>query len=486
MTAIETHALPGLDELPLCVDLDGTLVYGDMLAEGMLSLSADPGLALAIARLPFTGRAAFKAHVGSRHEFDPAYLPYNEPLLDYLRAQKALGRYLVLATAAHERVANAIAAHLGLFDEVIASDSTRNLKGRAKGAALCARFGEHGFAYAGNDASDLAVWKVAGAAIPVNASARVARRAADLGLVETVMPGSGAPAALTLLKAMRPHQWVKNLLVFVPIFTAHAMGELHAWVAALLLFAAFCATTSGIYLVNDATDIAADRRHPRKRKRPFASGALPVPVGMAASPTLLTAGAGLAVASGAPWVILGYAAMSISYSVKLKEQPLVDVFMLAGLYTIRLFGGGVVTGHELSLWLLGFSAFLFLGLAILKRVAELMSVSKENRGQSAARRGYGVSDLPMLQMMGCGSSFASAVVLALFVQSDATASHYASPVLLWAAVPLLLFWQCRLWLSTARGYMLDDPIVYSAKDWVSWLAGGAVMALLLAAYSIKI
>jgi 4-hydroxybenzoate polyprenyltransferase len=282
---------------------------------------------------------------------------------------------------------------------------------------------------------------------------------------------------------MRPHQWVKNLLVFVPIFTAHAIADASAWISASLTFAAFCATASAIYLANDATDLAADRKHSRKRLRPFASGALPLTTGLGAAALLAVAGLALGLASGTLAVIAVYAALSTAYSLKLKEMPLIDVFLLGGLYTIRIFGGGVATGHALSLWLLAFSGFLFLGLALLKRVAELGPAKPASAGQ-VARRGYMPADLPILQMLGCSASFASSLVLALFVQREATAAQYASPGLLWGIVPVMLFWQCRLWLSTARGYMHDDPIIYSARDWVSWLVGGALMLLLLLAYSL--
>jgi len=486
MTLAESKTTPifTTSALPLCVDLDGTLTYSDTLLEGIASHPRDARLVDAITTLFLRGRAAFKQRISANAPFDPALLPYNQALLDYLVKEKSEGRHLVLATAANHTIANAVANHIGLFDEVVASDEIHNLKGRAKAAALCARFGRHGFAYAGNDKSDLSVWAASGSALLVNVAPAVARRARKLVPVETAIAGHPAPLS-ALLRAMRPHQWVKNFLVFIPIFTAHAVSDLSAWYSAALVFAAFCATASSIYLFNDATDLAADRRHPRKRLRPFASGALPLSTGLLAAGLLAVLGLSLAAASGTLLVILTYAAMSSAYSLSLKEQPLVDVFMLGALYTIRMFGGGVATGHELSLWLLAFSGFLFLGLALLKRVAELAS-TRRVEGQLVARRGYSNADMPILQTFGCCASFASSLVLALFVQREATAAQYASPGLLWGIVPLMLFWQCRLWLSTTRGYMHDDPIIYSARDWVSWIVGAAVMLILLLAYSITV
>ena len=470
--------------LPLCVDLDGTLARSDTLVEGVVTLGSSGGIVSALLAFAAGGRAALKQRVAELANFEAETLPYNEDLIAYLKEQKAAGRRLVLATAAARRTAEAVAAHLGLFDEVIASDEKRNLRGRAKAEALCARFGEGGFAYAGNDRTDLHVWRVAGGAVLVSASARLARRIASLVPIETTMPSTPWSAATSLLRAMRPYQWVKNLLVFVPILTAHALTEGHASIRAGIMFAALCTTASAIYLVNDATDLPADRRHPRKRARPFASGALPLSNGLLASALLFGCGLGLSAECGGLWVIVAYAVMSLAYSLKVKEMPLADVFTLAALYTMRVFAGGVVTGHDLSLWLLGFSGFLFLGLAILKRVAELEAQRKA--GGRVSRRGYSTKDLPVLLIFGCAASFASSLVLALFVQREVTAAQYASPLLLWAMVPIMLFWQCRLWLSTARGYMHDDPIVYSARDWVSWLAGGLVVGLLVAAHSVRI
>ncbi len=486
MTLAEPKTAPFLATraLPLCVDLDGTLTYSDTLLEGIVSHPRDGRLARAILTLCLRGRAAFKHCIAAGAPFDAALLPYNQPLLDYLAKERDDGRYLVLATAANRAIAESVVNHLGLFDEVVASDETRNLKGPVKARALSARFGKHGFAYAGNDKCDLPVWEASGSALLVNVSTGVEKRARGLVPVEAAFAEYSSPSR-ALLRAMRPHQWVKNLLVFIPIFTAHAVSDLAAWYNALLMFAAFCATASSIYLFNDATDLAADRHHPRKRLRPFASGALPLGMGLSAACLLAIAGIGFAGASGTVPVILTYAVISTTYSLSLKEQPLVDVFMLAALYTIRLFGGGVSTGHELSLWLLAFSGFLFLGLALLKRVAELSS-TRRSQDQLVVRRGYASSDMQVLQTFGCCASFASSLVLALFVQREATATQYASPGLLWGIVPLMLFWQCRLWLSTTRGYMHDDPIVYSARDWVSWIVAGSVLFILLLAYSIAL
>ena len=486
MTLVEqdrrTQASPVSDR-PICVDLDGTLIYSDTLAEGVV-LSGVWRLMRALLKLPIRGRAGFKHEIAGQNKLDASLLPYNAQLIDYLSLQKDQGRMLVLATAANQTIAEAVSKHLGFFDEVIASDETHNLKGPAKAKALCARFGEKGFVYAGNDASDLPVWEASSAAIIVNASSNTARRASRLGPIEATFPGHPA-AGTALLRAMRPRQWIKNSLVFVPILTAHAIRDIASWEKGLLAFVAFCATASAIYLVNDAVDLTADRRHSRKRTRPFASGALSLSTGLMTACLLAAMGATFALACGILPIIVAYAVMSVGYSLRLKELPLVDVFLLAALYTIRIYAGGAATGYELSLWLLGFSGFLFLGLAFLKRVIELSMPSRTDT-HLISRRDYMAADIPILRTFGCASSFASGVVLALFVQREAAAQQYASPGLLWGIVPVMVFWQCRLWLSASRNYMHDDPIVYSVHDWVSWVAAITVLLLLALARIVTI
>jgi 4-hydroxybenzoate polyprenyltransferase len=476
------HAAPAATLLPLCVDLDGTLVRSDTLLEDIFSLPLNVRLLWCFAGL-FSGRAVFKKRVAQTSALQASLLPYNAKLLAYLREQKAAGRSLILATAADSITARKVAEHLELFDEVIASDGEENIKGHAKARVLSKRFGEKGFAYAGNSSSDLPVWCAAGSAVIVNAPRRVAASARDSAIVEAEI--AERPALLpAILRAMRPHQWVKNVLVFVPIVTAHAMRDLATWSHAAFAFLAFSATASGIYLLNDISDLSADRTHPRKSARPFASGEIPLHLGVLIAVVLLGAGTALAILGNVLDIVLIYALMSVAYTARLKTMPLVDVFMLAGLYTIRLFGGGRASGWPVSFWLLAFSNFLFLGLALVKRVAELKAIGPQ--GFNLARRGYRLEDIPILQMFGCGSALAASLVLALFIESEATVGvrRYATPGVLWGLVPLILFWQFRLWLATTRGNMHDDPIVYAAGDWVTWLVCAASLAVLLAAKSL--
>jgi 4-hydroxybenzoate polyprenyltransferase/phosphoserine phosphatase len=468
-------------DAPICVDLDGTLVRSDTLVEGVLVLGPGLGLIAALRRLHGGGRAAFKAFVAAEADLDAALLPYNLRLLDWLRARKLAGHRLILVTAADIRTARAVADHLGIFDDIIASDGVRNNKAAAKAAILVERFGRGGFIYVGDHRSDLPVWQASGGGVTVNARPGIVAAARKLVPLEAEIDDR-VPLAGSVLRALRPYQWVKNALVFVPIFTAHTIGQTAEWLGALAMFVAFCAAASGIYLLNDLVDLAADRRHPRKRARPLASGDLPAGLAVALSAILLVIGFGIAALNGVAAIILLYAVVSLAYSFQLKHMPLIDVFALAFLYTIRLFGGGAATGHALSLWLLAFSSFIFLSLALVKRVEELSELGRK-AGSTTLRRGYYASDANILQLFGCCASFASCIVLALFVQNESMSDRYAWPALLWGIVPLMLFWQCRLWLSTARGYMHDDPIIYAARDWVSWLVAILAFAILTEAGS---
>jgi len=466
--------------LPLCVDLDGTLLRTDTLEEAAAAVVLrDWRAAIALPAWLLSGKARLKEELGRRWEFDPALLPARTEFVEWLAAERRDGRRLILATAADRAIAEKVAAHFGLFDEVIASHDGRNLRGPAKAEALVERFGPRGFAYAGNDRTDLSVWQHAGEAIVVGGGERLQREAAAVAPVVATFPAGTLPWA-GLLRGLRPHQWVKNLLCFVPLLASGSLDDLRGWALSALIAIAFSCVASAIYLVNDLGDLAADRAHPRKRRRPLASGALSIPHALAAAAGLAVAGLAIGHAAGGLALLLLYAAASLAYSTWLKERPLVDVFLLAVLYCLRIAAGGEASAHPISLWLLGFASFLFLSLALVKRTSELLDV--QARGLEAApKRGYLTRDLPVLVCFGVAASFAAAIILSLYLQSKAAMAIYDRTAALWAGVPLMLFWQARLWLATWRGYMHDDPIVYSARDWVSWLVAAAgFIALLIA------
>ncbi len=481
--AAARHATPPEIGRPLVVDLDGSLVRTDTLLECVLALVKRPLLLWRALVAWRHGRPRLKQALAAAADLDPAALPYNPQLVSYLREQQAAGRMLVLATGADRRIAESVAQHLDLFNLVLASDGRTNLTGPAKLAAIRDNLGDVPFSYVGNSRTDLAIWRGAASGICINARPGVARAAARATAIERPFE-SGTAWLLPLLRAMRPHQWAKNLLVFVPLVAARAIGDVAGWGEALVMFAAFCCTASGIYLANDLVDLAADRQHPNKCRRPFASGALALHIGLIAAPALVLAGLALSLPVGGLPLLLAYAACSCAYSLWLKSQALVDVFILAALYGMRLLAGGIATGYHVSLWLLAFSSFVFLSLAMVKRVAELRTLPPGD-GRNAAGRGYRAEDLPMIQLMGVASSFVASLVLALYVQNELAAPLDREATLAWIVVPLVLFWECRMWLATSRGKMNDDPIVFAARDWVSWMIAICCVAVLLLDHLVK-
>jgi 4-hydroxybenzoate polyprenyltransferase len=477
----QAHYATSTSTVPLVVDLDGTLTPTDTLVESALLLARQSPLTLV--KLPFwllRGRESMKSEIARRVTINPDELPYREDLLDYLRQERSKGRELVLATAAHRSIAEGVAGHLGLFDRVLATDETRNLKGANKLAAIREEVGTE-FAYAGDSAADLPVWEGAQAAVLVGASNAVARTVRARHPVEREF-AQPAPGLAVWRKALRMHQWAKNLLLFVPLLTAFSFlpGDLARMALAFLCFSLAASAT---YIANDLWDLGNDRKHPRKRLRPFASGALPITAGVAAAVLLLGTSFALAflVKPAFAAMLLAYVVLTTAYSWSLKERVLVDVLVLSLLYTMRIVTGSVAVGIHTSSWLLAFSLFLFLSLALVKRCSELQLL--QARGQASAHgRDYRVADLVVLWPMGLASALCAVVVLGLFINAPETQERYASPALLWGLVALMIYWLGRLWIKTARGEMDDDPVLYALKDRGSRYVVVAMVGVALCAY----
>lgn len=468
--------------VPLCIDLDGTLCRSDTLVEALLAvLKHQPWVALLLPLWLLSGRAAFKQKIAERAALNPGDLPWRDDLLQDLQQERQRGRSIYLVTGADQRVARACADHHpGLFDGVIASDGRTNLTGSRKRAALVERFGERGFDYAGDATVDLKVWASARAAWVAGPNTALRAKAATLTAVEQDYPQANG-GAKAWIKALRAHQWVKNVLIFVPILLAQKLDAATLF-DAVLAFIAFSLCASSVYLLNDLLDLAADRAHPRKCLRPFAAARLPLISGVVLAPALLLAA--FLVAAFTRWefvlVLAAYYVLTLAYSLYLKRMPLIDVLMLAGLYTIRIIAGVAATGVVLSFWLLAFSVFLFLSLGIVKRYAE-MDMVKASAGEKAAGRGYHIDDLPLLGNLGTAAGYGAVVVLALYVNSPESQMVYAHPRRLWLLAPLVLYWVSRVWLKTHRGEMHDDPIVFALKDRASRLVGVIGLAVVLSA-----
>jgi 4-hydroxybenzoate polyprenyltransferase len=482
----ETVAAPGAagtdERVPLCVDLDGTLVRTDLLVEALfVLLKRNPLYLLLLPVWLLGGKAVFKQQVYRRAELNVAVLPYNQRLLAFLRQEHRAGRAIVLATAADRRVAERVAEHLGVFSEVLASDGRVNLSGPRKRDALIERFGPAGFDYAANAAADLPVWVECRRAIVVNAPRRVAEKARRTADVAAVMDDRPNPAR-ALLRAVRPHQWAKNVLVFVPLLTSHQLTDPGLLLAAACAFLAFGFCASSVYLLNDLLDLESDRQHATKRNRPFAAGDLSLESGVVLCGVLLAAGVGFSLLL--PWVFLVvlalYYVLTIAYSFYLKEKLLLDVHCLGALYTIRVLAGSAATGVAPSQWLLAFCLFLFLSLALVKRVSEVQHLLRENL-ESAKGRSYRATDLQALASLGTGSGFICVLILALYIQSPQVTALYKTPPVLWVLCPLFTYWMSRVWMIAYRGKMNQDPVVFALKDKVSYLVGLCAAAVMIVA-----
>jgi len=467
--------------LPLYVDLDGTLVHTDVAQELLVAALARPGNWRPIlAAWHRHGVSGIKHAVWNRDGFHPALLPYDDTVLDYLRSARAQGRRIVLATAADRQAAEAIAVHLGLFDAVLASEPGHNLKGAAKLAAI--RGDSAGpFEYLGDGAADIPIWRAAQKAgfVRPDAAARAEMQAAGPRLSLTTDPAP--PVWRGLWAAMRPHQWAKNVLVFLPLFFAHLYTEPGALLLAGLAFAAMSLMASGVYLINDLLDIPADRRHVRKRLRPFAAGLLRPAQGVGAALALLVAALALGFgAVGLPFglVLLLYLGLTTAYSLALKRFSTIDVIVLSLLYTVRILAGAAAGGIILSPWLLSFSLFFFVSLAYMKRFIELDAVTEDAK---LPHRNYWGAELASIQIFGIANAAVSLLTLAQYINSPTARETYGGRDILWLAVPLMMFWIYRSWMWAIRGKVGDDPVVFALTDRISQITLTAVLAVFFAA-----
>jgi len=469
--------------IPLCVDLDGTLIATDSLWEGLaVLLLKKPWLIFAAMRWALEGRQVLKREVAARCGRTAAEWPYRSEVVARIEAEKADGRKIWLVTGADGLTAEAVAAHLGLFDRVLHSSDETNLTSRRKRELLVDLLGEGGFDYVGNSRDDIDVFDAARAALIV-APDRAARAWGEASEAE-ILPLRKV-SRLAPLKSIRVHQWLKNVLIAVPLVLNHEFTNLSMFLSAAMAFFSFSFFASAVYVVNDIVDLGNDRRHPRKRFRPLASGDVGIPSAALTAVVLLAAS--LLLASLLPsdyWLVLGiYGLVTTFYTFVLKRKLLVDVFTLAGLYTIRIIAGAAATGASLSFWLLAFSIFFFLSLALVKRYVELADMVDDENVKSFGR-GYMKAEKDMVGQAGIASAFSSAMVLALYVDSTQVTSMYSHPWLLWPLCPLILYMLLRIWILANRSQMHEDPVVFIMRDWRSQLVTvvGAMLVVLAAVY----
>lgn len=468
----------------LCVDLDGTLVQTDTLVETLFLFSR-----LYPFRIPLLlvwllrGRSYLKTKLSEAVLPSVETLPYNTELLSYLRQRKNAGVKLVLATGADSLIASRVAAHLALFDEVWSSDGSRNLVGARKAQLLAGQY--PAFEYIGNSRTDLPVWLLSRGAILVSSSTRLLRILQRHSIPTTSMPAARPARISAWLRVLRVHQWVKNLLVFFPLLTSHRLTDWHALTLAGIGFLALSLAASGTYLINDLFDLQADRSHPGKCRRPFASGELNPAMGLFATVPLFLAA--FAAASALPPVarllLAAYIVLTLSYSLWFKRFLVIDVLLLVCFYLLRIFLGGVATGISISVWLLAFSMFFFLALALVKRLTELRALKRALSGAwDISARGYQVSDVQLLGSLAASSAYLSVVLFALYINSPEVHLLYRQPQFLWPLCLVIIYWLSRMILIANRGQLHDDPIVFATRDRASWITGVAVLAVLYAAH----
>jgi len=458
------------DQLPvLVVDLDGTLLRTDLLHETFWSaFSRDWLTPIKAARALWSGKPSLKSYLYTVATVDITSLPYNDTVINYILSHRERGGHTALVTASNHKLATQVGDHLDLFDETHGSDEKDNLKGQRKADFLSQHFSDQGYIYLGDAKADLPVWQSATKAVTLDVQGALKKT------VEQINPNTEHLSSNTAtrddyLKVIRPHQWLKNLLVFLPMLAAHQL-ELPTLVNSVLAFLAFSFVASSVYIVNDLLDLNADRAHPRKRTRAFAAGNIPLQHGAFMAGGLLAVGFAIAY-----WLLpsflvglLIYYALTSAYSLDLKRRSVIDICTLAGLYTLRIIGGGIATGIELSFWLLAFSIFIFLSLAAVKRQAELIDL--KTRGfLNIKGRGYGVDDLPLITMIALCSGLTSVLIIALYVNAPQVSALYPTTAPLWGVCCVLLYWLLRVIFKTHRGEMHDDPILFAIKDRTSRL-----------------
>jgi len=465
----------------LVADLDGTVLRSDILYETFWDVfGRDWRCTFRSLAALFKGKAALKRYLSDASELDVHNLPYDDRVVEYVEAWRKKGGRTALVTASDENIAKTISDHLGVFDEVHGSNGINNLKGRAKANFLNKRFSVNGYWYIGDSTADIPVWADAEHSITVNASERLRSKAESLDVnAEHLLTTSNS--VKPYLKTLRPHQWLKNILIFLPVLASQqfTLGTLSS---AFIAFCAFCLVASSVYVLNDLIDLKTDRLHARKHLRPFASGDVPIAHGGLLAGGLLLAGVLVSISLGPAFfatLVLYYIA-TIAYSLGLKRHLVIDICVLAGLYTVRIIAGGAAAGIPISMWLLAFSIFFFFSLAAIKRQAELVDMAQHTE-PTLSGRDYRVEDLPLVAAIVIGSGYVSVLVMALYLNSSAVAELYSLPAALWGICLVLLYWITRMAMVTHRGLMHDDPLVYASTDSVSQICFILITVCVMAA-----
>ncbi len=464
----------------LVVDLDFSLLATDVTYESIIhALGHKPQT---LFRMPFwlaKGKVAFKNALVQVSKLNTDSLPLNQEVVEYVRSEHERGRYCILATASLRCLAQPIADRLGMFDAVIATETGANLGGQNKVEAIRHLIGDREFDYIGDRSADIPIWKSASSALAVNPKRGLAK---SLGRPFDRVFITQGDVFRQVIRSMRVHQWLKNLLLFLPLVLAHEVFQVDKLLDCVLAFLAFSFCASSVYILNDIVDLEADRFHPRKRKRPLASGALPVHKGVMFVPILFGLSTVLALSLSIKFFValLLYVCLTSAYSFYLKRVAIVDVLMLAGLYAYRVLCGAIAVSVGISAWMLAFSMFIFLSLAFVKRYSELLVLQSSDEN-AVKGRGYRVGDASLLLSVGTASGYMAVLVMALYISSGDVVKLYSHPNRLWMIEPLLLYWITRVWYIAHRSEMHDDPVVFAMEDRTSYLV--ALLSIAVIAFA---
>ena len=463
----------------LVVDLDGTLIRNDTFFDSIVwSLFNRPALLFkSVFSLLKSGKAAMKQTLASEYPLDPELLPYNPEVLNEITQARNNGKKIVLATGADSVIAWKVASYLGTFDEVHASDGNLNNTGHRKANKLSDTYSN--FDYIGNSSADLESWKAASRKIIVSSAPK------KIKLVHKefkILEVRRDRVLRTVIRQLRIHQWAKNALLFVPILLSHRLSEAESWLKLFFGFMSFGLVASGVYILNDLADIENDRKNRDKKNRPLAAGDFSAIQAIIAFSLLLASGLiiGLNVGLSFLLVVLIYFGLTTAYSLRLKRILVLDVLVLATLYTLRILAGAAAINEEVSFWILSFSIFIFTSLAFVKRFSELKSSADEHSTLSPGR-GYMVSDVPVVLIAGISSAFASLIFLALYIDSDSVGLQYTFSGALWFSVPVFLGWVLTLWFRANRGEVHHDPIIFALRDKMSQMSFIALLIIFVLA-----
>jgi len=452
----------------LVVDLDNSLLKIDLFKESLgKSLLKRPLVFFKTVMLALNSIALAKTFISKECKTDCHTLPYNNKILDIIDSYRKKGYLILLATGAPQAYAHSIANHLGLFDEVIATNEQINNVGINKLESIKKHVNDS-FIYLNDSVKDLPVWLHCKKAILIGDNGRVKNMLIknNVEIIDTVKKEKSIIEIL--LKQLRVHQWSKNMLLFVPALLSHQLLEPGVFLNALCSFIAFSLLASSIYVLNDIIDVDYDRKHPMKKNRPIAAGDLSMLRAYAVLLVCFLIGGWMAMLLGTTFlfVMAVYIILNLLYSLYFKRIIILDVLLLMSFYTLRIIAGHIPDTFPFSPWLLSFSVFLFFSLAFLKRYVNIIL---ENNVSTKNGTGYSINDSNILKSFGVGSGIISTLVLILYTGSEQVQPFYLTPMILIFLAPIMLYWICRIWLLADRGLIKDDPILFAIKDKISYV-----------------